>query len=307
MSPSRAGVGRGKLILFGEHAAVYGFPALGIPLDMSTRVELSPDFPGWSFPGLSTHDAATVRRILDSLGAPSQGSSVRVISAVPRGVGFGSSAALCVALAAALSGAEPPYGREVWELAHNAEALFHGTPSGIDTGLALLEGMRLFRPHPPALPDESRLPDVTLHFVVGALPRRSSTGALVASLRDRMGAGDASAHQAVRELGRLAELARDAVTSRGEVARELGQLADRAQRLLAALDLSTLETEALLARGRTLGALGGKLSGAGGGGAFYFVAPDGESAGRIAGGLSAEAAATRAVLWSGGEAREDRT
>jgi mevalonate kinase len=303
--PSRVGVGRGKLILFGEHAAVYGYLAVGIPLDMRTRVELSPGTHGWSFPGLSANDAATVRGIFESMGAPHEGTTVRVASTVPRGVGFGSSAALCVALAAALSGAGLPYGRETWTLAHRAESLFHGTPSGIDTGLALLEGMRLFRPRPPDLPGEERLPDVTLHLVLGAVPRLSNTAALVASLRDRMRSGDATAHETVRELGRTAERARDAVTSGGEVARELGELADRAQRLLAALGLSTPAMDALLARGRSLGALGGKLSGAGGGGAFYLVAPSAEAARRIASGLGTEVPGTRAVLWSHGEACED--
>lgn len=303
VSPSRVGVGRGKLILFGEHAAVYGFPALGIPLDMSTRVELSPGTPGSSFPGLSAHDAATVRSIFESLGAPYEGTTVRVASTVPREVGFGSSAALCVALAAALSGAGRPYGREIWKLAHHAETLFHGTPSGIDTGLALLDGMRLFRPRPPDLPEEERLPDVTLHLVVGAVPRLSSTAALVASLRDRMRSGDATAHGTVRELGRAAERSREAVGAGGH-AGELGGLADRAQRLLAALGLSTPAIDALLDRGRSLGALGGKLSGAGGGGAFYLVAPTAEAARRIASGLAPEIPGTRAVLWSHGEARE---
>jgi mevalonate kinase len=309
----RRGIGRGKLILFGEHAAVYGHAALGIPLDTETRVEISPEAtPGWRAPELSAADRAVVKRLLETLGDEGESGTVRVCSTVPRAVGFGSSAALCVALAAATSGAEPPYGRRVWARAHGAERLFHGTPSGVDTGLALLEGMRAFRPDPPSLPEETRLPEVTLALVVGATPRGGSTAALVAGLRDRVRARDVAALSAVAELGRTAEEACSGATAGGEVGRAFGTLADRAQLLLASLGLSTAETDALLACGRELGALGGKLSGAGGGGAFYLVAPDRDAARRIAAELAGAAPSlvpsvpcmVRAVLWSG-SASED--
>jgi mevalonate kinase len=297
---TRVGVGRGKLILFGEHAAVYGHPAIGIPLDLETRAELAA-----AGTGLDGEDAVTVGRILETLGASPGLPVVRLRSTVPRGVGFGSSAALCVALAACLSDAGPPYGPEVWRLAHRAEAVFHGTPSGIDTGLALLEGMHLFRPRPPDLPEHERLPDVTLHLVVGAEPRLSSTGSLVAALRDRMRAGDEQAHRAVRELGRVALLAAESVRRGGDVSRTLGELAGRAQLLLVGLGLSSPGIDSLLARGRALGALGGKLSGAGGGGAFFLVAPTWPAAQRIAAQLGQASPSMRAVLWSDGRCRAD--
>ena len=74
---------------------------------------------------------------------------LKVDSTIPRGMGFGSSAALCVAFVMAglsvLSGRlRYPFRRNLWQLSNRAEKLFHGTPSGIDTGLSLLGGMQAF-------------------------------------------------------------------------------------------------------------------------------------------------------------------
>ena len=59
---------------------------------------------------------------------------------------------------------------------------------------------------------------------------------------------------------------------------EIGRMADRAQQLLRSAGLSTPELDDLLSYGRAAGALGGKLSGAGGGGAFYLIYESGEKA-----------------------------
>ena len=62
---------------------------------------------------------------------------------------------------------------------------------------------------------------------------------------------------------------------------ELGRLAGEAQELLAALGVSTPALDRILEAGRAAGALGGKLSGAGGGGAFFLVCSDEDTAGRV--------------------------
>ena len=54
----------------------------------------------------------------------------------------------------------------------------------------------------------------------------------------------------------------------------LGKLANQAHSTLSQLELSNKEIDLLLEFGRDNAALGGKLSGAGGGGAFYLIMPD---------------------------------
>lgn len=289
----RVGRGQAKLLLFGEHAAVYGYPALGIALPEAIQVRLaSTGDRRWSFPDLAQGERRLLRDFLAYLepilpAAAEEGWEVRVESSVPRGVGFGSSAALSAAFAEALS--PPGTDRQrLWQIAHQAEHFFHGTPSGIDTGLSILHGMQLFRPAPPALPEATRLTGFPLHLVVGAVPRAGTTAGLVAELRGRLEAGDAGLRRRFELLGRITEQAvhvmeegadRYATGEGFEVATaKLGTLVSSAHAILRELGLSTTELEKLLAAGGELGASGGKVSGAGGGGAFFLLFPSRESA-----------------------------
>ena len=217
-----------------------------------------------------------------------------------RGVGFGSSAALCAALArAALEHAAGPRG-DAWRLAHESERLFHGTPSGIDTGLSLLGGLLAFQPSLPGLPAYERLPSPRLWLVTAAVPRDEACGALIRSLGERMRAADPFARDAIAALGRIAQSAWEALRSVGtrrgpsegspDPAVLLGGLADAAMEVLRGLGLGTPGLDTLLAAGTRAGARGGKLSGAGGGGAFYLVAGSITSAETAADAVTAEAA-----------------
>jgi mevalonate kinase len=300
------GSGWAKLLLFGEHAAVYGHPAVGLSLNTALRVRLQPGAgEGWKLEGVRQEDREPILRVLDLLDELSgdelsgeepenhrPGGTLLLESQIPRGLGFGSSASLCVAAAAAVAawrGESDP--RRIWEWAHRAEQLFHGTPSGIDTGLALLGGLYSFRPDPPQLPQAERLPGVPLHLVVGAVPRKASAGDLIGDLRERVLGRDRGVRKVLERLGRLAAktgaILRDRQGGRaaGSAARELGKLAREAQELLDSLDLSTPELEHLLKEGRAKGALGGKLSGAGGGGAFFLICADPETAAEVAAAL----------------------
>jgi mevalonate kinase len=315
------GAGHAKLLLFGEHAAVQGHPAVGLSLSETTVAELVLDRrPGWRFPGHRASgnpgekEKALLAQMLGLLhglarGPGPGGGKARFTSDIPQGLGFGSSAALCAAAAAAL-GAGSVGTAQLWAWAHEAERLFHGTPSGIDTGLALLDGLFLFQPRPPGLPSARRLAGLRLDLVVGAAPRHGDTGTLVRGLSERASGGDRRAAASLGELGRIAGRAAELLEGRGARERRLaglGELANAAQLLLAGQGLSTEELEGLLQEGLSWGALGGKLSGAGGGGAFFLVCPGADSATRIAARLRAAARQAglptadtiRALQWEG--------
>ena len=301
------GAGHAKLLLFGEHAAVFGHPALGLSLPQTLTARLEGErVPSWDLAGILPEDRAPVGAVLGRLEALLPGLAaagrcrVTIDSDVARGVGFGSSAALCAALArAALEHAAGPRG-DAWRLAHESERLFHGTPSGIDTGLSLLGGLLAFQPSLPGLPAYERLPSPRLWLVTAAVPRDEACGALIRSLGDRMRAADPFARDAIAALGRIAQSAWDALRSVGtrrgpsegspDPAVLLGGLADAAMEVLRGLGLGTPGLDALLAAGTRAGARGGKLSGAGGGGAFYLVAGSISSAETAADAVTAEAA-----------------
>lgn len=275
------GHGNGKLILFGEHSAVYGHPAVGIQLPKKVHVELTPLERGpspqnWEFVGVSDSEREALARSVDALGrlfgpeVPAH--RVEITGDLPFRVGFGSSAAFCAAMVRALDrGGTFSDHRRLWEAAHDLEHAFHGTPSGIDTGLSILPGAHAIYPAPPAVPRAEPVALPGAYLVVGAIERNSSTAALVRGIRD---ARDSDPGRVDATLSELAGIARSVIaggygTSNGAV--WLGNQADAAQRLLVSLGVSTPQLDAALALLRRAGATGGKLSGAGGGGAFYGV------------------------------------
>jgi mevalonate kinase len=287
------GRGKGKLLLLGEHAAVYGHPAVGLSLEEFVQADL--ELSGrrrWRVEGVSPDERSAVREVLDiceqllpELREHGRG-RVSLSGSIQRGLGFGSSAALCVALSGAfhavlqgtMSRQEPDrleaLRRGVWAVAHQAERLFHGTPSGIDTGLALLDGLYWFKPHPPQLPEAYPLGAMALDLVVGAVPRSTRAGALIGSLRERMLASHAPTKRRLDSLGALAARGIEILElGDGSNLTEFGELCWQAGELLGELGLSTPELGRLLEEGRATGALGGKLSGAGGGGAFFLLYP----------------------------------
>ena len=192
---------------------------------------------------------------------PDSGSlGLHIRSRIPVGVGFGSSAALCVASAQAVCRylVKKTTPEMLLDYAHTLEKQFHRTPSGIDTAISLHAAPSRLRRNEKGFFDCDRLPLCPLHLVVGALPRTSTTAELIALVR-------ASPERNAR-IGILGEIAESACTAWGDSA-VLGELANRAQRALQALGLSTPPIDGLLREGSHPGAPGGKLSGAGGRGA----------------------------------------
>lgn len=290
----------GKLLLFGEHAAVYGHPAvgLGLPFVLHANIVLHRDPAGRAGPdtsqatglvlaGMSDEDADRLRAAL-RLAAEVEPSlsrvagSLSVSSEIPRGAGLGSSAALCAAISRALlapgkKSARPE--KRVHLLAHAMEHAYHGTPSGIDTGLALFDGLALLRAGTGSLPEPTALEGGRFALAAGCLPRAGNTGTLVGALRRRVAARDAAALDAVDRLGAIAEESAELFCAgAGPVAGPLARLAGSAQKLLAGIGLSSDALEKAIDAGVRSGGLGGKLSGAGGGGAFFVVFDSPEAA-----------------------------
>jgi len=279
-------VGYGKLLLFGEHAAVYGYPALGIRLAATLEVTIGEPEAGTereqklltSLPSQARLQLQTALQRLPALLDSHYGTDLppaarrppvleRIAGPLPMSMGFGSSAAFCTAvIRSVFPGAERHGLQRFWAAAHELEHIFHGNPSGIDTGLSIFPGASLIEPVPGTLPIRSpcRLAEATL--VVGAIDRQESTAALIAGLRRRR---EHSPGPVEERLKRLGEISREAAAAPD--ARTLGDLATEAQAHLCQLGLSTGALEQLLSVLRDAGALGAKLSGAGGGGAFFGV------------------------------------
>jgi len=267
---------RAKLLLFGEHAAVYGHPAVGCTLPWCLQAAHQPGL-RWDLPGLGPHETA-VRTLLERLGAlageeglptPIPG-RLTITTTVPLASGFGSSGALCAALVTLFWPDLPLTERD--RLAWQAEGLFHGTPSGIDTALALRQGWWALDTSTKPVA-ATALPDPGLVLVVGALVREANTKALVGDLARRRAEGDPLVLKTLADLGTLSSQAVRALTQNRPA--EIPELATRARKGLGALGLeSQAMTRVLDGALSQTGALAGKLSGAGGGGAFFLIYPN---------------------------------
>ena len=297
----------GKVYLFGEHAVVYGEPAVPAAIERRATVSVEPrdddhvrvEAEDLSLDGFTVEYAggtgerpdvdvptplveaamgyvdAAVEQAREAADAPDAGFDITVRSDIPLGAGLGSSAAVVVAGIDAATRAlgEPLDRRELAERAYRAEfEVQDGQASRADTFCSTMGGaVRV------AGDDCEPIDAPNLPFVVGFDGGAGDTGELVAG---------------VRELRAEHEFAADTVESIGDLVRtgeallaeadpesdpdpallaELGELMDFNHGLLAALGVSARSLDAMVWAARDAGAHGAKLTGAGGGGCIVAL------------------------------------
>ncbi|MGW4380742.1 mevalonate kinase [Kitasatospora sp. NPDC004531] len=267
----------GKVILFGEHAVGRGRPAVAVPLDrtlaLTATLRHCPAGARTAGAPADPRLGAAIALAAGGFGLDPDEVAVHVDSEVPAGCGLGSSAALSTALLRALADLTGRrLGRdELWERATAVEAAFHGTSSGLDVAAVVLDVPVWFDPaaRPRAVP---LAVGRDLALVVAATGDRRSTADQIRRVRRYENDRPDTARHAFRRLGALAAAGRD--TLRAGDLPALGVLLDEAHAQLAGLGLSTPALDRARAAARAAGALGAKLTGAGGGGAIVALAPD---------------------------------
>lgn len=272
-----------KTILFGEHAVVYGEPAVAIPLpNTRTFAELLPN--GQAFrvtsPEVSLDSSfgdlpegsglkALLTEIMHEFGLkelPKDTLSIR--SSIPIASGLGSGAALSAAVIrvfAARFGIEIS-NETVNRMTYEIEKIYHGTPSGIDnTVIAYEQPIRFIKGKgfEPLQADIKRLPLLIVDSGI-----RSRTVDVVSDVRANFDRNEAAIH----EIGNLVRTA-ETVLQAGTPA-EIGKLMNENQRLLKAIDVSCPQLDELITLAAENGAYGAKLTGAGRGGNFIIMARD---------------------------------
>jgi mevalonate kinase len=278
--PARGRAG-GKIILLGEHVVVDGRPAIaaGLPIGLEAVADAGAGPLLLSDVPLAADDERPARLVAaaaELVGLDPARVVVRVRSELPAGRGLGSSAALAVATLRALCAAAGRTLARDEELAagRRLEAIFHGTPSGIDPAAAALGTcFRFVRGDPPTVtPLAVARP---LPLVVAFPSQARSTGAAVGGVRARWEA-DRARYEALFD-DVAAVVARGAAAAASGDLVALGRAFDDNQTLLATLGVSSPSTEALVGAARRAGALGAKLTGGGAGGAVIALADEPES------------------------------
>lgn len=299
----------GKIILFGEHAVVYGRPALAVPVtQVSAQVDVSPSGrPGiWiEAPGIGLNAelgalpaadpiASTVRNFLAALHVlPFPDLSVRITSTIPVASGLGSGAAVSVALIRGLAGvldlalSDAQISQQAFEI----EKLHHGTPSGIDNSVITYQKPVYFvKGHPIEVLSVGR----AFQFVIGDTGIQAPTRDSVGDVRRLREAEPAKWEAVFDRIGDLVRKARPALEN-GDLA-QLGTLMNENHALLQQLTVSSIALDRLVDAARNAGALGAKLSGGGRGGNMIAIA-GAAGAGGLARALS-RAGATRVITSS---------
>lgn len=195
-------------------------------------------------------------------------------SAIPAGRGLGSSAALSVAM---IRGVKQYFGEviskpEETRLAFELERLFHGSPSGIDHTVISHGGLICFRrsEHGPMLePIPLARP---LSLAVGIAGPHGGTLKVVEALSMRAKRHPACFDHVFSGIASLVREMKECLLTSQFAA--VGELMNVNQGYLNALSVSTAELEKLCAIAREHGALGAKLTGAGGGGAVIALVED---------------------------------
>jgi mevalonate kinase len=277
---ARVGSACGKLILLGEHAVVYGVPAIAVGIDRGVRAQATTcndgepsrlRVPAWNIAvddRIVDNDLAKAFRALIATvrrdGRVLRPQAVDARADIPPGGGLGCSAAMGVAITRAID----PLADEdaIQRYAMEWERVFHGNPSGVDAAVATRGGCVFFRKSDGLEPVRTR---GVLHLCVGDSGRPASTKVMVDSVarlrleRPRIVRDVFDGIRALVHSARVAIEAGDAPA--------LGRLMDHNQILLGRLGVSNNSIERMCSLARCAGALGGKLTGAGGGGSVVAL------------------------------------
>ena len=288
----------GKVYLFGEHAVVYGEPAVPCAIERRARVtaeeieeglvvhaeDLKLDGftveymdEGTDHPDVDAENSLleaamgyvneAVTQVREAVDAPGAGFEIWIESDIPLGAGLGSSAAVaCAAIDAGCRelGVELAP-EEIADRAYRVEAAVQdGEASRADTYCSAMGGAVRVEG------DDCRRVDGVgnLPFVIGYDGGAGDTGELVAGVRALREEYDFAADtvEAIGDIVREGE----AVLA-GEDTERLGELMDFNHGLLAALGVSSRSLDTMVWAARDAGAIGAKLTGAGGGGCIVAL------------------------------------
>ena len=263
------GVGQAhsKIILIGEHAVVYGYPAISLPLlEVEVTCRVVPATTPWRLFEEDTLSMA-VYASLEYLNIKDAYIRCQIDSAIPEKRGMGSSAAISIAAIRAVFDyyqAELPH--DVLEiLVNRAEMIAHMNPSGLDAKTCLSDQPIRFIKN---VGFEELAMDLSVYLVI------ADTG-VYGHTREAIQVVESKGKEALPflyALGELTQQAEEAIKARDAVI--LGEILTKAHGNLKEIGVSSLEADTLVETALQHGALGAKMSGGGLGGCIIALVAD---------------------------------
>lgn len=284
----------GKTILFGEHAVVYGKPAIAAAVDRRAyvtvekrddkRIHVSVEELGVSgFLNLQSGSIelengenfrkGILKYVLVALKKTEtkEGTDVTVNLDIPIGAGLGSSAAVTVATIMSSSN----YNKinltmdEIAKLAHQVELEIQGAASPIDTTLSTHGGIIYLSRNAEEI--ETLDVDYEIPIVIGYTSKRGNTGELVELVRIKTEKYPHVMHPILNSIEALTNGAREAILNKDHGV--IGEFMNINHGLLDAIGVNTEELSNMVIVARNTGAIGSKITGAGGGGSIIAYCP----------------------------------
>lgn len=275
-----SGSAPGKIILLGEHAVVYGRPAIAVPVsDVRAHATVAPGRRG---AGIVIHALDIGRHYLLDAAPPTDPIAcvvrevlarcnihqhldldITITSDIPIASGMGSGAAVATAVVRALSQALtcPLDAAAISDIVYQSETLLHGTPSGIDNTVIAYERPIWFVRGTPPTPFHV---GGTFHLLIADTGVPSPTRLTVGDVRAGWERDPERYETLFDAIGELVHAARTALQS-GD-APHLGRLMQRNHTLLREMGVSAEVNDRLVEAALEAGAYGAKLSGGGRGG-----------------------------------------
>ena len=262
----KVGVGQAhsKIILIGEHAVVYGYPAISLPLlEVEVTCKVVPAESPWRLYEEDTLSMA-VYASLEHLNIKDACIRCQIDSAIPEKRGMGSSAAISIAAIRAVFDyyqAELPH--DVLEiLVNRAEMIAHMNPSGLDAKTCLSDQPIRFIKNVGFTELEMNL---SAYLVIADTGVYGHTREAIQVVQSK----GKDALPFLHALGELTQQAEDAI--RQKDAEELGQILSQAHLHLKEIGVSSPEADSLVETALSHGALGAKMSGGGLGGCIIAL------------------------------------
>ena len=273
----------GKLMLYGEHAVVYGNPCIVTAVDQRVRVTVEPNGEGEIHVcspnvGLDEYHKKISRLGRDDLPKSMafvehlvkrlyekykliKGIRISTESDFSTQFGFGSSAAVVVALAKALEAyfKLKMSQKDIFEIAYQAVLDVQGVGSGFDVAASVYGGT-IYYVTPGTIIE--KIYEDNLPMVVGYTGIKADTPTLVRQVAE-LRRNEKWVDSVFGDIKDLVNEAKNQFKKNDFV--RLGKLMNKNQKLLSTLNVSSVELDNLIKATREAGAYGAKLSGAGGG------------------------------------------
>ena len=262
----KVGVGQAhsKIILIGEHAVVYGYPAISLPLlEVEVTCKVVPAESPWRLYEEDTLSMA-VYASLEHLNIKDACIRCQIDSAIPEKRGMGSSAAISIAAIRAVFDyyqADLPH--DILEiLVNRAEMIAHMNPSGLDAKTCLSDRPIRFIKNVGFTELEM---DLSAYLVIADTGVYGHTREAIQVVQSK----GKDALPFLHALGELTQQAEDAI--RRKDAEKLGQILSQAHLHLKEIGVSSPEADSLVETALSHGALGAKMSGGGLGGCIIAL------------------------------------